>query len=154
MTTPVYRPPASTPGFEQLGDAVLVRAAAVRALVFALSRAVDDRRRHGKPEQVAEFEAFRRIAVSALESGPMSQRRHSDVAMSPALGQSISDEGDWLSIADAAQLTGLSRRQLQRVARNFSQVNAARRIGLSWIVNRAALVAYVNDRATERDSAA
>lgn len=140
------RPAVQAPPVQHLGAAVLIQGdEALRRLVFSLSRGIDDRRRHGKREQVVELEEFRRIAVSAWESGT-SPCGHGDVAKMANVRESIAGERDWIDTAAAARLARLSRRQVQRIARSLAGHGAARRVGGAWVLDRVAFSAHLTER--------
>ncbi|WP_100480712.1 hypothetical protein [Mycobacteroides abscessus] len=138
-------------GVEQIGDCLLLRPEAVRDMIsmgnWAIPRAMarPETRKH-----VRRWEAQRAVAIRAFESR-MSPSGHGDVAEQDSLRESYVGQGNWIDTADAAARTGLSRRQLQRIARALSVSGQARRVGNSWAINPDVLSAYIIERQSRQE---
>lgn len=137
-------------GVEQIGDCLLIRPEAVPDLVAMTGRARDwAKARPETRKHLPRWEAQRAIILRAFASRT-SESGHHDVAEQPDLRKLTTGQGHWIGTADAAARTGLSRRQLQRVARSLSLVEEARRVGNSWAIDPAALSTYLVDRQQNR----
>jgi len=135
-------PPAEAPDVQVYGPAVILQGRAVADLIYVLGLIV--RARHEPARRHQQFERLRADLLRAYEFQPQpSAMRHYDVAARRAGASSKLQPGE-VTVADAARLTGLSRRQIQRLARD----GLGRRIGIAWAVDRAGLLAHV---ATQRD---
>jgi hypothetical protein len=130
------------PVVQRHGGAVLFSGSAISDLVFALSRAIDASRHKGRHQNAARFEEHRRIALQAFDfqASPLG---HGDDVHSVEIAESHAMERDWIDTAQAAARSGLSRRQVQRIARQLVSQGAARRAGSVWLVDAAAFAAHL-----------
>ncbi|MDO2976024.1 hypothetical protein P5V62_16730 [Mycobacteroides abscessus subsp. massiliense] len=101
-------------------------------------------------QHVRRLEAQRQVARIAFESRA-SDRGHADVAKWGDLRESTAGQHNWIDTADAAGRLGLSRRQMQRLARSLSQSGDARLVGKSWVINPDALSDYIIRRQQEQE---
>jgi hypothetical protein len=133
---------SQAPDVQVCGPAVIVQGQAVPDLIYVLNLII--RARREPPGRHQRLERLRADLLRAYEFEPQpSALRHCDVAVRRARAGSNMQPGE-VTVADAERLTGLSRRQIQRLARD----GLGRRIGVAWAVDRAGLLAHV---ATQRD---
>lgn len=124
---------------------MLIQGRAVRDLVYSLSRAIAAARREGQQQHVPRLEECRRIALRAFEF-QASPCGHDDVAEPAIVQKSYAGERDWIDTSQAAAQAELSRRQVQRIARQLADTGAARRAGGAWVLDRVAFSAHIAER--------
>jgi excisionase family DNA binding protein len=80
----------------------------------------------------------------------MSLERHEIGASTPALsGLNGQDPSDLISVADAADILRLSKRQVQRLAASPGGLGAVR-AGRTWMLAKAPVLALAKERARDR----
>lgn len=126
---------------------MLLQGRAVRALAYSVNRAIEVAQREGqRRENIDRLLEIRRVALQANDF-QMSPYGHGDVADSPSLRELNAGERDWISTTDAVIVAKRSRRQVQRIARALAAAGGgARRVGNTWVLDRAALSAYLLER--------
>lgn len=86
-------------------------------------------------------------ACAALFRATVSPPRHEDDGQRAARSCcTCQDADDWISVAAAARLLALSRRQVQRLAVHDAGLLGARRIGSIWALQRSAVLALTPGR--------
>lgn len=131
-----------TPPVQQMGGAVLVQSPEMLAAVYGCVRAgIERRSRDGLASgHLAELQKLlRRAHMSATRHELVSYQ----VVESHSEGQ---DGGDWIDVAEAAAELALGRRQTQRLAQQLARRALAKRIGNSWALNRAPVLALAEQR--------
>jgi hypothetical protein len=140
-------PMADRPPIVQAGDCVTIRTAPMLATTYrAVLLGIRQRRADGLPPgdllQLAR----------ALRRAHMSHERHEvapDSSDPPRWnGQ---DPSDLISVADAAGLLRLSKRQVQRLAASPGGLDGVR-VGRTWMLVRAPVLALAEERARDRGS--
>jgi hypothetical protein len=137
------------PPVQQFGDAVMVTGQGVIDLVYLIGKGIAGAKRDGYP--TARFEEYKRIFVRAYESGDpegMSRTRLGDVATGPIVRKSLCDEPETIGTAEAASISGYSRRHCQRLARNSG---LGRPVGRVLLLDRAGFIAYLAARQKDYD---
>lgn len=139
------------PPLQPLGPAVVVQGQGIIDLVYLISKGIKGAERDGYP--TGRFHEHLRIFRQAYEFGvpnPVSRGGHGDTTSGSDLRQSRGDELDTIGTAEAARLSGLSRRTCQRLAKS----GLGRRIGASWVLDRAGFIAHLATREDDNDRAA
>jgi hypothetical protein len=101
---------------------VLLQGQALRDAYYLVSAGIRAAARNGYP--TSRFELIRQ----AIHDADVSPTRHDDVASAEA--EAHSEHEEEVTTAAAAALTGLSRRQIQRLAKN----GLGRRVGRNWLL--------------------
>jgi hypothetical protein len=130
---------------QDFGPAVMVQGQGVIDILFLISKGIRGAERDGYP--TGRFREHLRIFRRAWEfqpAVPMSPTRRCRVAKPVNLRNCNGDEPE-LSTADAAELSGYSQRHCQRLARS----GLGRRVGRTWLLDRAGLIAHI--AATRKD---
>jgi hypothetical protein len=138
MTSACSDPPA----VQQVGGSVLVQGQEMLAAVYrCVCAGIERRSRNGlSSSDLAELQKLiRRAHVSAT--------RHENavyvVAEAHSDGQGVAD---WISVAEAAAVLALSRRQTQRLAQQLALQGLAERIGTTWALRKAPVLALKLER--------
>jgi hypothetical protein len=143
---------ARAPDVQIYGPAVIVQGRAVADLIYVLGLIL--RAHREPPRRRQRFEQLRADLLCAYEFPTQpSAVRHGDVAGLRARASSNLQPGE-VTVADAERLTGLSRRQIQRLARHNG---LGRWLGTAWAVDRAGLLTHVaaqRERRGDHDNAA
>ena len=92
----------------------------------------------GDLQQLAQALFRAHIAVSSP--------RHELAETLPAGSCCTCQDGDWISVAAAADCLSVSRRQVQRLAEHDAERCGARRIGSIWALKRSAVLALAAER--------
>ena len=135
----VQRPAAPLP-VQVLGAAVLVQGQALFDLRFLVEQGIQVAKFNGYP--AARLQGLCRAVGDACDAVGMSPERHGDVAKLPLLTKSYLDGPDTIDTAEAAELSGLSRRQVQRIAKG----GLGRHAGRGWLFDRAWFIAYLKHK--------
>jgi hypothetical protein len=136
----------------QAGDVILVSGQGIVDLVFLISHGIRGAQRQCYP--TARFEEYKRIFKQAWEFQPamtMSPTRLGDVATGPVLRQSRGDEPEYISTAEAALLSGYTRRHVQRLARDSG---LGGRVGRVWMLDRVGFIAHLSATRGDTDDRA
>lgn len=118
------------PALQRLGAAVLLQDLALRDTYYLVSLAISYRKRQGiRPDvRVLALQTELGAAVHA------DRLRHDDVAEAPI------EQSQSIGTDEAAALLGMSRRQVQRIARSLDGQRS--RPGTTWVFDRRVVVAY------------
>lgn len=83
-------------------------------------------------------------AVTTLHRACMSQARHEDAHLTPAESDCGGQHGDWIGVAEAAEVLGLSKRHTQRLA--ASGLLGGARCGSIWMLRKATVLTMADER--------
>lgn len=86
------------------------------------------------------------LAQALYRAHVASRPRHEDAAHPVGPPQSNGQDGDLISVAAAARLLAMSRRQVQRLAAHDADLLGARRVGSIWALKRSAVLALAAGR--------
>jgi hypothetical protein len=126
---------------QQLGGAVLIQGQdGLNDLARCILSRIKQEQRNGcSPAPYARMYA----AVHAA----MSSTRHESTVYVVAESHSEGQGGaDWYSVAEAAAVLALSRRQTQRLAQQLALLQQAKRIGTTWALQQAPVLALAEER--------
>ena len=126
-------------------DSVTIRGAPLLAATYrAVLQAIARRRRDGLPSHDLQ------TLAQALYRAHMSPPRHelATIADHPPCSTHQS-ACDWCDVAEAANILRLSRRQVQRMARDPGGLDATR-VGRIWLLRRAPLLVLARERRNDR----
>lgn len=126
------------PAVQQLGPAVVIRGDALDVLYRSLMAGARDARRNGY--SVSPFVALQAATLAAHRA--KSDVGHGNTGLEATTSDSGCQGDDWLSIAEAAALSGYCARQLRRRARS----GLGRRVGSSWVIARRDALALKAER--------
>jgi Helix-turn-helix domain len=132
----------SPPPVQVWPGVVLLQGQALADMYFLASAGIREAHHNGYP--VDRFKGIQR----AIQDAGMSRSRHGDVA-DEAEEQDCDgqDDDEWIDVTAAADLLGLSRRQVQRLAK---ERGLGKRRGSSWTFSRSLVLAHKQFREEER----
>jgi len=119
---------------------LLVSGPALTDLYYLASCGIRAAARNGYPTD--RFEGIRR----AIRDADVSPTRHDDVAEESLDEDSEGQDDEWIDVIAAADLLGLSRRQVQRLAKD----GLGKRRGSSWTFSSSLVLAHKQFREGEK----
>jgi hypothetical protein len=132
--------PRNPPTMQPLGPAMLVQGQAVVDMVYLINKGIQGAKRDGYP--TGRFTEYLRLFYQVYEfRTPIEVSRigHGDRPIGGDLKEYGCEEFDTIGTAEAALLSGFSRRTCQRLARDGLGV----RVGRSWVLDRVGFLAHL-----------
>jgi hypothetical protein len=127
---------------QQCGGAVLIQGEqGLTSLARCVLAQIRESQRNGY-----SIEPYARLLTS-IHAARMSAPRHENTVYVVAESHSEGQGGaDWYSVAEAAAVLALSRRQTQRLAQQLALLQQAKRIGTTWALQQAPVLALAEER--------
>jgi hypothetical protein len=133
---------SNPPAVQQLGGAVVVQGDCLQHLMASVLALMREMQRNGyaPPSALGDL-------LAKAHPARMSQPRHEfasyQVVEAHSEGQ---DVDDWIDVAEAAEVLAVTRRQVQRLALKQFAPGDVKRIGNSWALKRAPVLALAEAR--------
>jgi hypothetical protein len=126
---------------QQCGSAVLIQGDGLEDIAKCILARIRESQRNGY-----SIEPYARLLTS-VHAARMSAARHEFATYVLSEQESEGqDVVDWFSVEEAAAVLALSRRQTQRVAQQLFRAGLAKRIGTTWALKRAPVLALKLER--------